>query len=157
MKWLPIREFPCYEISDEGTVRRIDTQKVIAQNTKKGKAPYQRVHLSHDGKAKYVLVHRLVLLTFVGECPDGCETLHLNDNHADNRLSNLKWGTRKDNHKTIDRKGKANGRAILTEDDVLMIRTSDETNKSLAAHFGRSVKYIQNIKRGINWTHIQPA
>jgi hypothetical protein len=44
-------------------------------------------------------IHRLVLETFVGECPEGNEALHNNGNYLDNRLSNLRWGTRSENSK----------------------------------------------------------
>lgn len=151
MKWLPISEFPNYEISDAGIVRRIDTKKVIAQNTKKGKHPYKRVHLSHEGVAKYVLVHRLVLRAFIGECPDGLECLHDDDDPTNNNLSNLSWGTRKRNHQTIDRHGEKNGRAKLTEDDVRFIRSSELSTKELAHMFSTTQKYIQNILRGVTW------
>lgn len=38
-----------------------------------------------------LLVHRLVLETFVGPCPDGMECDHVNRNRSDNRLKNLRW------------------------------------------------------------------
>ena len=38
-----------------------------------------------------LLVHRLVLETFVGPCPDGMECDHVNRNRSDNRLQNLRW------------------------------------------------------------------
>ena len=155
MRWLPISQFPNYEISEEGIVRRIDTKRVLKQNTKKGTHPYKRVHLSHKGVAKYVLVHRLVLSAFVGDCPEGLECLHADDDPTNNCLSNLSWGTRKRNHETIDRTGANNGRARLTEADVIFIRNSDASTKELASQFGTTPKYIQNIKRGIVWKHIQ--
>ena len=153
MKWLPISVAPCYEISDEGIVRRIDTKKEIAQNICKckKKLPYARVHLCYKGVAKYYLVHRLVLTAFVGECPDGSQCLHLDDDPTNNCLSNLRWGTPKENHRTINRNGEKNGRAVLTETDVIAIRSSDLPTKELARIYGRSQKYIQNILRGIVW------
>ena len=42
-------------------------------------------------------VHHLVLLAFVGKCPYGQETRHMNGNPKDNRLVNLRWGTHKEN------------------------------------------------------------
>ena len=157
MNWLPINQFPNYEISDEGIVRRIDTKKELAQSTKRGKRPYKRVHLSHKGVAKYVFVHRLVLTAFVGECPEGMQCLHDDDDPTNNRLSNLSWGTPKKNNETINRNGENNGRAILTEQDVLEIRSSKLSTKELALQFGRSQKYIQNILRGVVWKCIQQS
>ena len=157
MRWLPIAQFPNYEISEDGIVRRIDTKKEIAQSTKRGKLPYKRVHLCYEGVAKYVYVHRLVLTAFVGECPEGMQCLHDDDDPTNNCLSNLSWGTPKKNHETIDRSGEKNGRAILTKADVLFIRASDLSTKELANMFGRSQKYIQNILRGTVWKCIQQS
>lgn len=49
------------------------------------------------GKYNSQSVHRLVLTTFIGPCPEGCEALHLNHKPADNRLTNLIWGPRSEN------------------------------------------------------------
>jgi hypothetical protein len=50
-------------------------------------------------KAGSYCVHALVLLAFVGPRPKGKETLHLNHTPADNRLVNLRYGTRSENLK----------------------------------------------------------
>ena len=42
-------------------------------------------------------VHQLVMLTFVGPPARGQEVLHNNGNPADNRLDNLRYGTRREN------------------------------------------------------------
>lgn len=49
------------------------------------------------GRGNGRLVHRLVLLAFVGPCPDGKEALHRNDVPGDNWVGNLRWGTRAEN------------------------------------------------------------
>ena len=49
------------------------------------------------GKGNSRQVHQLVLEAFVGPRPAGCEVLHLNHNPADNRLENLRYGTRSKN------------------------------------------------------------
>ena len=151
MKWLTIKQFPNYEVSDTGLVRRIDTKKELAQNTKKGKHPYKRVHLSHEGVAKYVLVHRLVLFAFVGDCPEGQQCLHADDDPSNNHLNNLCWGTPKKNHETIKRHGVNNGRAILNLTQVRYIRSSTESPSILGPQFGVTPGYITNLRCGINW------
>jgi len=57
------------------------------------KGGYIRVNLGGQKK----LVHRFVLETFVGPCPEGMEARHLDGNPANNRLSNLCWSTHKEN------------------------------------------------------------
>lgn len=42
-------------------------------------------------------VHQLVALTFLGPCPQGQEVLHNNGNPKDNKVSNLRYGTRTEN------------------------------------------------------------
>jgi hypothetical protein len=151
MNWRTINDFPSYEISEDGIVRRIDTKKVLAQSTKRGKRPYKRVHLSYKGVAKYVFVHRLVLTAFVGECPEGFECLHIDDDPTNNQLSNLQWGTRKLNHAAIDRKGQKNGRCKLTPQQVVAIRNSAETHAVLADIYNVARGYISSIKSGKTW------
>ena len=51
------------------------------------------------GKGNSQGVHCLVLLAFVGKPKRGQEGLHLNHKPSDNRLSNLKWGSRSENMK----------------------------------------------------------
>lgn len=46
-----------------------------------------------NGKLHTVKGHRMVLLTFVGPCPEGEEGRHLNGDPADNHVTNLAWGT----------------------------------------------------------------
>ena len=58
---------------------------------------YKYVGLGAKHKSKRI--HRLVMLTFAGPCPARYEVLHLNHCPDDNRLENLKYGTRSENLK----------------------------------------------------------
>lgn len=49
------------------------------------------------GRKRLWKVHQLVLWAFVGPAPEKHECRHLNGMPADNRLENLKWGTRREN------------------------------------------------------------
>jgi hypothetical protein len=62
---------------------------------------YRTVSLKQGERRCTRFVHHLVLETFVGPRPPGTECLHKNSNPADNRLSNLKWGTHAENVKTL--------------------------------------------------------
>lgn len=88
-------------------------------------------------------VHRLVLEAFVGPCPAGMQTRHLNGVRHDNRLSNLCWGTPKEN--TEDRirhgnhvAGERHAHAKLSDDRVKRLRAwraAGMTWKQLAMEF----------------------
>ena len=153
-RWVVSPSYSGYEVSDAGLVRNIKTKHILTFNTKKGTHPYQRVHLCVKGKAKYVLVHRLILEAFVGPCPVGHQTLHLDDNPKNNHLSNLKWGTPKENHQTIDRKGSANTKARLSAKDVLNIRNSNDKHCDLARQYKVTSTTIQNIRNRKLWSHL---
>lgn len=103
--WASVPGFEgAYEVSSLGRVRSLD--RVTDRGRKwKGKlmSPstmprgYQVVTLWRDGKQETALVHRLVLFAFVGDAPAGMEALHGDGDPANNRRSNLSWGTHSEN------------------------------------------------------------
>lgn len=99
-----------YEVSNLGRVRslnrkigdgrrgtRLKRGKMLSQsaNVKSG---YLYVGLGQNGKR---LVHRLVLESFVGPCPDGMECCHNDGDRTNNRVDNLRWDTRYGNCQDI--------------------------------------------------------
>jgi type II secretory pathway pseudopilin PulG len=86
-RWLPVVGYEgAYEVSDKGRVRSVDRMVLKGRPDRNG---YPRVNLR--GKTK--TVHRLVLESFIGPCPDGQVACHANDIKTDNRLENLRWDT----------------------------------------------------------------
>lgn len=91
--WKKIPRHPMYFASNLGQIR-------IGQYTVKQKCidkKYLWVLLKTITGTSYERVHRLILEAFIGPCPNKMETRHLNDTKTDNQLSNLCWGTRKQN------------------------------------------------------------
>lgn len=63
-------------------------------------AGYMTLSLVVDGKAKAMRVHRLILLAFIGPCPDGFHGCHYPDpDKTNNRPENLRWDTASENAK----------------------------------------------------------
>ena len=58
---------------------------------------YTRHVLWHNGVGSQHITHKLILWTFVGPRPEGMEACHLNGIKTDNRICNLKWGSRSEN------------------------------------------------------------
>lgn len=86
-----------YQVSDYGAVRSMKFGKVKYLKNKKDRDGYDIIGLYRDGKPKQFSVHRLVWETFNGKITDGMEIDHINTIRDDNRLSNLRVVTSKEN------------------------------------------------------------
>lgn len=94
-------------------------------------------------------VHQLVMRTFVGEPPEGMEVLHNNGDPTDNRLENLRYGTRTEN--ILDVYGQGKVWRKLSIDDVQAIRFGFYCGISgveLSKMFGVSQSIISAIRKG---------
>lgn len=113
---------------------------------------------------RHLLVHRAVLLAWMGPCPPGKEACHRNGNSADNRVENLYWGTRRENtqdaishgtHVSLKAfRGEAHGGSKLTAAQVSEIRkliAEGWRQIDIAARFGIHQTQISRIKRGETW------
>lgn len=107
--WLPIPGYEGrYEVSDLGSVRSVERVTVDRRGGRKhyaGKVLKPQSNGSHfhvplydeSSNKRWEYIHRLVMLAFVGPCPEKKEVCHNNGNPADNRLSNLRYGTVSEN------------------------------------------------------------
>ncbi len=104
--WKTIPDVEGYEVSSLGRVRSYRSNGGIRSKYPKLLHPYVeyrpsrlnvRVMLRVNGKNKIFLVHRLVMLSFVGPCPLGLEVCHGNGSTLDNEFSNLRYDTRESN------------------------------------------------------------
>jgi len=99
----PIPGYPNYSITEDGRVWSVP--RLDAEDHRQGgrwlnpsRTPDGRLivglHRDGDSSGHTFGVHRLVLETFVGPCPPGEETCHINGDVSDNRLENLEWGVK---------------------------------------------------------------
>ena len=168
----------CYFITPDGKIwskPRIDrlNRKVKGGWLKQRQDSFGRfdVSLQVSGKSKRFLVHRLVLETFVGPCPDGMVACHNNGDPADNRMENLRWDTSKANSKDavvhgtcallgskVSRpKGTQHHRCKLSELDIKWIRCLRNAGillKDLAEVYKVTESLISAICRKRVWKHV---
>lgn len=116
-RWVPVVGYQdYYEVSDLGRVRGVDrvvpnprtgSQRVRGRILKQGRHPkgYPQVHLQANGIDRSQPVHRIVTAAFLGPCPPGQEVRHGPSGQLDNRLTNLSYGTRRENHQDQRRDG----------------------------------------------------
>lgn len=146
-----------YEVSDLGRVRSAKTKKLKALTiTKTDPRPY--LGLWKHNRQEIARPHRLVLEAFVGERPEGMEGCHNDGNPANNRLSNLRWDTPKNNHADKVRHGTTNrgercGTAKLTAKQVASIRADTRLQRVIAAEYGILQNHVSRIKSGVRWAH----
>lgn len=99
--WRTTSRDPMYEVSSYGRVRSVDREIIRSNGVKlplksrilrpwSGSSGYLQVYLSNR---RAVMIHHLVLETFVSPRPEGLEGRHLNGKMHDNRVSNLEWAT----------------------------------------------------------------
>jgi len=170
-RWKPVPGYEgLYDASDQGRIRSWHKIGLTCDSLRKSpkilsgyRDRYIRVRLRKGRTANTLLVHRLVLETFVGPCPPGMECCHNNGNKHDNRVENLRWDTRSanmldavehDEHNC----GEKYGRSKLTDKQVLEIRRlyamGDHTYKQLSEKFGTDRSNIGQIVRRVTWRHI---
>ncbi|MES5383841.1 HNH endonuclease signature motif containing protein [Mycolicibacterium conceptionense] len=87
--------------SESRTVLRSDGRTQLVHARLLSAVPDRRGYLhvnpfrGNVGHTAYI--HQLVMLAFIGPCPEGLVIRHLNGDCTDNRLLNLRYGTPSDN------------------------------------------------------------
>lgn len=184
-EWRSIAGYPGYEVSSLGQVRSL-SRVDAAGNRIKGRilklrphsGGYVRVNLC-AGKPRDFFVHRLVLATFVGPCPDGKEGCHNDGNRQNNSVSNLRWDSRVQNmadkklHGTEQlgarhwmvrrpewvRRGEKVPNSILTPTDVERIRdlrVNGCTYGCIAQWIGQITRETASaVSRRLIWKHLR--
>ena len=139
-----------YLVSESGSVFAFRGKKLAPKKTYMHPKGYHKVKLYYDGCVHVTNLHRMVLIAFSGENPSHLNAAHLDGNKDNNHISNLIWCTAKENaqHKILhgtmfgkckSRTGKSHWKTILTEEQVLAIRSAYQpkvvTHAILAARY----------------------
>lgn len=77
---------------------------------------YRIVNLSKRNRRKTYQVHTLVMLAFVGPRPNGGEVCHGANGKLDNSLTNLHYGTKRDNALDRHRDGTMHSKPVIRGD-----------------------------------------
>ena len=162
--WKPIPGFPDYEVSDQGGIRslgrtvtgargfpRVLQGKVIKLGTAGN--GYLCGGLRRNGKTHTAFAHHAVAAAFIGERPEGAFVLHSDGNKLNNTVSNLRYGTCKDNYWDSREHGGAY-LPKLTNEAAYEIKNSGRTTKELSEEFGVSRVMVSGIKYGKFWKNI---
>jgi hypothetical protein len=163
-EWVPVPDFPGYEVSNLGRVKshRGNSRGAVLK-CPAGKNGYRVIRLRKNNAYHNWYVHRLVAFVFHGPPPDGTEVCHKNGIRADCRASNLRWGTRSENaidkvkhgtHYQPNTKGEAHPLCRLTEAQVVAIRARRAEgipHSATAKEFGITTTHACRIALGRSW------
>jgi hypothetical protein len=106
------------------------------------------------------LVHRASWIVTFGEIPQGIKILHHCDNPLCFRPSHLFSGTQRQNNQDCVNKGRSKIIPLVTEADVILIRSeyrSGTTQVALARRFNTTQGNISKIVLRKTWDHLQVA
>ena len=173
--------FPGYRVGEDGTVlsewrrgfegsgvvtARCGVWKKLQCTRLDGNGGYPTVSLK-VGVMKYVkmTVHRLVLLAFRGQPPEGYVGCHNDGDPGNSNLSNLRWDTREANEadKTIHGTrplGERHPLAKLTKEQVVAIAEDlklGRQSKDIAENIGCGMDTVSLIRYGTIWSHVTGA
>lgn len=165
--------FPGYAVGDDGSVysswekgrwhrRTFHWRRLATPPSSDG---YPRFNMGLGGKKRHTKVHNLVMAVFVGPKPAKLVVRHLDGNKANNRLSNLAYGTYQENSQDAIRHGTWNHGtkvpgAKLSDDAVREIRRLHKqgvTQRAIAARFGVDSTTIHAVVHRTAWKHVKES
>lgn len=172
-EWMPVVGYEGhYEVSSLGRVRSVGRTVewrgfpkrlkgvVLSENTA---TTYTTVILSMYGVRATPTIHSLVLRAFHGPKPYGAQARHMNGDKRCNWVSNLSWGTSKENgndkviHGTSPR-GERNVKAKMTVDTVKAMRKDRRggmTTTALGEKYGVGQPTASAICLGKLWSFVE--
>jgi hypothetical protein len=168
MKWRVMPGLPQYEVSECGDVRRISTGTRLKGHINADGYPEYAIRTA-NGRKLHMTAHRMVAYAFIGPPPSpNHEVAHNDGSRLNCHFNNLRWATPTENQG--DRKahgngpvGEGNGRAKITDADVVRIRREYRAIKrpgsgrlvaELDEKYGLCRSAILDIAMGRTWSHI---
>lgn len=159
--WVSIYGFPNYQVSNLGRVRGGKLSCCLKpRDRKSGNKTYVGFTLYTELGPKNVLLSRIMLQSFDGPAPINKPfACHINDDERNNRLHNLRWGSRIDNAQDALRngwqtpnKGMQSPQSKLTDTEVAEIKSRlsyGESQQILASEYYISQATISRINTGV--------
>ncbi|MGE0652015.1 MAG: NUMOD4 motif-containing HNH endonuclease [Alphaproteobacteria bacterium] len=180
-RWKVVEGFPDYEISDLGRLRTWRRKSRVWRSPRSARRDepivtpgsataggYRAFILRRPGETKphRRLAHRLVAFAFLGPPPSAAHTdvAHSDGNPSNNRVSNLRWATHRDNQMDMRRHGTMmDGEkcitAKLTAEQVRAIRQrvaadGRGSQRRISEETGLSPAQICRIVKNTRWRHL---
>ena len=148
-------------VSDQGEVMSLRRKQARILSPAINGGGYKQVML---GAKQTGRIAQLVLEAFVGQRPTGYDVAHNNGVKTDNRLANLRWATRTDNHADKRKHGThmqgetVNGAKLKSAQvaEVKKLIIDGETDSDIGGKYDVHRRTINDIRRGVTWRHVDP-
>ena len=170
VEWRPIAEFPRYEVSSDGQVRRVLPTKGsrvgLVLRPFVTNVGYPCVALRDGKRAHKRTIHKLVCTAFHGPPPsDQHEVAHNDGDRSNPRANNLRWATRQENMADTFRhgthvRGLRHPLARLSDDqvrEILEVKRAPGIQSRIAEKFGVSVSLISLIRLGQHRAYVKES
>ncbi len=163
-EWRTIPDWPLYEVSSFGRIRRrigdrhrakpgyvLKQFPVTAPNKR---TTYWCVRLSKGTTDSFrqIMVHRAVASAFIGECPSGRQVNHIDGVKTNNFYRNLEYVTQSQNMIHAGSMGLRSQQKI-TADQAIEIFKSTDKQAVIAERYGIVFQSVSDIKRRKTWAH----
>lgn len=164
VEYRPVVECPRYQVGSDGSVIGLSGRALRPCLDTYG-YPQVLIYMG-DGTRRTRKVHKLVIEAFIGPRPSPAhQVAHWDGDHLNNKPSNLRWATARENiadkirHGRVSRtRGEINGQVKLTAKQVSDIRSrywaGSVTQYQLAEEYGVRQPTISNIISRTTWSHV---
>jgi hypothetical protein len=166
--WLPVVDYEdLYQVSNCGRIRRIYKRgkwpALGIMRTTPNSDGYPSLNLrDHYGSRKHLTVHLTVIIAFKGYPEEGDQCRHMDGNKNNCHISNLEWGTVRENQEDKIRhgslKGSKNPNAKLNQELVNEIRiklSGFYSYRTIQKEYGISRAQVWRIKSYTSWSEEQ--
>lgn len=144
--------YPIYKVSNKGDVQNSQRSSLLKQT--KNNEGYKYVNLSEKGKCKTYLVHRLVVLAFIGEGKENETVDHIDRNRENNVVENLRWATKCLQRKNSKTTGpRSNSYKVEQRDEKGVLIKIWKSTREAVDHGGFGRQGIQSCCVGRNKSH----
>ena len=152
-RWKKIHRFENYEISNLGNVRKKSGKILIKRIDKEREV----INLVKNNKPYSCRICILVAVAFLPNPNNFSRVRNINGVKSDNQSTNLEWNDFEGvfyDGKNSGSAGQKNGRAKITETQVLEIRKIDLKQREISEKYGISQSSVSSIKNFQSWTHL---
>lgn len=155
--WKDIDNFPTYQISNLGNIRRIKSGRTRLLKPSVHRDGYLKISLWNTTGSYTRFIHRLVAEAFIPNPDNKPQVNHIDENKINNNLDNLEWLTAKENniHGTrLARLSQANSKPVRCSNGKTY-SSAKEAAKELGLDNSAICKVCNGLRKTVGGLHFE--